>query len=87
MRVSVALLRGRGGGGFGGRGSGGGLFGRGKAAPPRAPPPRAAPAPAAAPRAPGLMGQMGAVAGGVALGSVAGHGLSQVSTRPAIFEK
>jgi hypothetical protein len=33
----------------------------------------------AAPRAPGLMGQMAATAGGVAIGSVVGHGLSQVS--------
>jgi len=81
MRLTIALLRGRGGGGFGGRG-GGGMFGRGRGSPspaPRAPPPRAAPAapPAAAPRAPGLMGQMAATAGGVAVGSVVGHGLSQ----------
>ena len=34
---------------------------------------------AAAPRAPGLMGQMAATAGGVAVGSVVGHGLSQVN--------
>jgi len=91
MRLTQIVLRGRGGGGFGGgRGGRGFGFGRGgaakspppRAAPPRAAPPRAAPAPAAAPgRGSGLMGQMAATAGGVAIGSVVGHGLSQVTTK------
>ena len=84
---------GRGGRGFGGFGGRGGSPSRAPpAAAPRAAPPAAAPAGkspyqpqqvkifvTAAPRAPGLMGQMAATAGGVAIGSVVGHGLSNVS--------
>jgi hypothetical protein len=78
MRFTDILLRG--GRGGGGRGFGGGGRSRPAPAPRRAPPPppRAAPAPAA-PRSSGLMGQMAATAGGVAIGSVVGHGLSQVN--------
>ena len=70
---------GRGGRGFGGFGRGGGGAKPSPAPAARPPPPAAAPAPAAAPRGPGLMGQMAATAGGVAIGSVVGHGLSNVS--------
>ena len=70
---------GRGGRGFGGFGRGGGGAKPSPAPAARPPPPAAAP-PAAAPRAPGLMGQMAATAGGVAIGSVVGHGLSNVSS-------
>ena len=86
--------RGFGGGGGRRGGGGGGLFGgrggRPSPSPRQAPPPRSAPPPRAAappprtspgaqPRAPGLMGQMAATAGGVAIGSVVGHGISNVS--------
>merc|ERR1712157_496574 len=72
------LLRGRG-RGFGGFGGRGGAPSKPAAPPARPPPPAAAtPPPAAAPRGPGLMGQMAATAGGVAVGSVVGHGMSQM---------
>ena len=69
---------GRGGRGFGGFGSRGGAPSRPAAPParPATPPPPAAAAPS---RGPGLMGQMAATAGGVAIGSVAGTAISNVS--------
>jgi len=64
--------------GRGGRGMFGGRGGSPSPAPRAAAPPPPPPAAAAAPsRGPGLMGQMAATAGGVAVGSVVGHGLSQ----------
>ena len=68
---------GRGGRGFGGFGSRGGKPSPPPPARPATPPPAAAPA-AAPSRGPGLMGQMAATAGGVAIGSVAGHAISNV---------